>query len=206
MARTLTSQLAAIQTALMQGASMKTVAALLGRMEGISDETVAMVTRRSGSNPIWSLFRMPRPTKVDGPLQQVDRLNAARRAAFLMQVLRRVSNAGPSPRAMAQRLSREAGYARAHVEASQKREGAARSVEAMWEKYGDELGWYATMDARTTAECRAANGRNFNVRNMPPIGYPGAVHMFCRCKAGPPFRTSGRVADLHPDPHRWADK
>jgi len=206
LARTLTSQLAALQTALMQGQSMKSVAALLSRMDGIRQEAVSIVTRRSPHNPIWSLFRMPRPTRISGPVQEVDRLNAARRAAFLMQVLRRVSRSGPSLAAMRQRLAREATYARAHIEASNKRELAARAVQGAVDKHGELLGWYATNDERTTAECREADGRNFTASQMPPIGYPGAVHPHCRCTAGPPFRTSARVSAVKPDPFRWADR
>jgi len=47
------------------------------------------------------------------------------------------------------------------------------------------LGWRAVLDDRTTPECRYAHGRNFKADRMPEIGWPGAVHVHCRCSPGP---------------------
>ena len=47
------------------------------------------------------------------------------------------------------------------------------------------LGWRTVMDERTTFECKHANGLNFRADRMPIIGWPGAVHVRCRCSAGP---------------------
>jgi len=53
------------------------------------------------------------------------------------------------------------------------------------------LGWRAVIDNKTTPECRAANGLNFKADRMPVIGWPGAVHVECRCSAGPAVPGAG---------------
>jgi uncharacterized protein with gpF-like domain len=45
------------------------------------------------------------------------------------------------------------------------------------------LRWDAQLDRRTTPECRAADGGIFTASQPPTIGYPGTVHMSCRCRA-----------------------
>lgn len=51
------------------------------------------------------------------------------------------------------------------------------------------LGWKAQMDDRTTAECRAADGKNWILERPPKIGLPGTVHVHCRCQPVPPYPT-----------------
>lgn len=104
------------------------------------------------------------------------------RAAFLVNSSRRVAEA-PDPKSQ---LAREQQFWNAHVAASNRRLYAAHGVDEAASKNGKLLGWYATIDARTTDDCRAANGRNFYATKPPVIGFPGGVHLFCRCIAGPP--------------------
>ena len=55
------------------------------------------------------------------------------------------------------------------------------------------VGWKAVMDSRTSAECAAANGKNFPADRPPVIGWPGAVHPHCRCVPTKPYAGAGMV-------------
>lgn len=133
--------------------------------------------------------------------------NVRRRASYLINAARRISRAwiaegAPTSLtpAMDDALDREVRFARQHFEATYKREQAAAQVAEMAQQWGSiRLGWHAVMDRRTSAECRAANGRNFDPNRIPPIGLPGSVHPHCRCRAGRPFATRARVETLRPD-------
>lgn len=83
---------------------------------------------------------------------------------------------------------REQHYYEQHVEAEERRMRMALMQDAAASIVAKDalLGWYAVPDASTTPECRYANGRSFRADQMPAIGWPGAVHMRCRCHAGPP--------------------
>jgi len=84
----------------------------------------------------------------------------------------------------------EAVYFRQHVQAAGQRMFAASKIDSLAMQYGPVLGWYAANDKRTTAECRAANGKNFSALAPPAIGWPGVVHMNCRCQPGPPYKNA----------------
>lgn len=135
------------------------------------------------------------------------RQNLLRRAAYLVSAARRLTTAFRYDPNMARALEQERTYLAAHLEANTKRTLAAKQVAKLaqhrayqgldWDREtGGMLGWYATLDARTSLECRRANGRNFDPTRIPRIGFPGAVHPNCRCKAGPPHRSGDRVEDL----------
>lgn len=121
-------------------------------------------------------------------------LNNERRAAYLANATRRIAEAlaqaeqqGESPQdAEAKARSAEDRYHNQHVQASMQRTLAATEIDGYAARYGGLLGWYARHDDRTTAECEEADGKNFRVDNPPNIGYPGIVHMNCRCRPGPP--------------------
>lgn len=127
--------------------------------------------------------------------------NLIRRAAYLATASRRLTSAARlGPEAQLRAVTVERGYLQRHLAADAGRMIAARTVAAtarQLEKrarrdpvgftWNGLLGWYAVMDERTSAECRKANGRNFDPTNIPPIGLPGTVHPHCRCKPGPPF-------------------
>lgn len=85
-----------------------------------------------------------------------------------------------------------------HMEAGRNRHQKARAVDRAARRYGPNLGWHARMDARTSEECRQANGRNFDAGRIPSIGYPGTVHPHCRCKPGRPFNTDRTVYEVSP--------
>lgn len=83
-------------------------------------------------------------------------------------------------------FQRERRFHASHLHNSQRRISAARMVDAASREYGIVLGWRAVLDDSTTSECRHAHAKNFRADRRPAIGYPGAVHGWCRCAPGPP--------------------
>lgn len=155
-----------------------------------------------------SLGQPPSP----GPALQAT-LNAERayRAAYLANAAVRVQNAVNGGATMEQAIAGEQRFYTAHLQAQANRRRAAAAVDKVAEDvdmqtaYGPAAvpgmrgtvrlaGWKATIDARTSPECAAANGCNFDVERPPLIGYPGTVHPHCRCRAVKPYRHA-RVLD-----------
>lgn len=120
-----------------------------------------------------------------------DRANLRYRAAFIKNALRRIAKAPDWKIA----LKRELGFWKAHIRAGQRRKLMGKRVDFVAKRHGELLGWYAKMDDRTSAECRAADGRNFLAFTPPVIGYPGGVHPHCRCVPGPPHPGAKMVDD-----------
>lgn len=124
---------------------------------------------------------------------QVIRLNALRRSQFAVMAGHRVtsdlllarSRGQTARQALAEAIPRERRWFSAHIAASWQRAVAAAQVDLAAASYGPLLGWYTVRDSRTSAECMAADGRNFSPEAMPRIGWPGAVHPHCRCYPGP---------------------
>lgn len=104
-------------------------------------------------------------------------------AYFLTRALRRIAEAPDKPA----QLDKERTYAGSQSKARDNRERARRIVQEMAAKHGNVLGWFAVRDAVTTADCRWAHGKNFYADRKPTIGYPGAVHVNCRCVPVPPW-------------------
>ncbi|HYK70449.1 MAG TPA: hypothetical protein VEV45_21065 [Streptosporangiaceae bacterium] len=138
----------------------------------------------------------PETTGFHGPATaHVARLNLMRRAQFLVASARRLqadvtaarSRDESLVRALADGVIRERRNYGQHLMANWARAQAAANVDSASMDYGRLLGWYTRRDSRTSPECLAANRRNFYADQMPPIGYPGAVHPHCRCLPGPPF-------------------
>ena len=136
----------------------------------------------------------PEKTGASGSASlQVIRLNTLRRAQFAVSAARRVtsdillarSRGVTARQALAEAIPRERRWFSQHIAAGWQRATAAAQVDLAAASYGDVLGWNAVHDAHTSAECRAADGRNFSVHAMPRIGWPGAVHLHCRCYPGP---------------------
>lgn len=136
---------------------------------------------------------------ASAPIRAMRRQNLIRRAAYLINAARRITTGMRSGQTL-DTLARESKYLHQHLDASAKRTEAARMV-AEQAKQQDSmlLGWYARMDSRTTAECRTANGKNFRADRVPLIGYPGTVHVHCRCKPGPAHHTD-QLVDPAPSP------
>lgn len=108
---------------------------------------------------------------------------ATYRAWFIQNSAARMQARMAQGESLADAARAEAAYLTAHQRAQARRRHAARQVDAAAAKYGRVLQWSARMDTRTTAECRAADGHVFKADAGTLIGWPGAVHPFCRCRA-----------------------
>lgn len=126
---------------------------------------------------------------------QVSRMNAARRAQYVVAATKRIQAAVaearakgvPEDEAFAAALDQEQRYYELHLSAMQNRADAAARTDLAARKYGKILGWLAKNDDRTSAECAAASGKNYYASHMPDIGLPGAVHPSCRCRPVAPW-------------------
>lgn len=127
--------------------------------------------------------------------RQVARVNMLRRAQFTVSAAHRLSDditqahsrRQPVQPALDAGVQREKRYYGMHLVATWARTRAGAQVDSAVMEHGRLVGWHATVDAMTSKECLAANGKNFYAGHMPVIGYPGAVHPRCRCQPGRPF-------------------
>lgn len=123
----------------------------------------------------------------------VARINLIRRGMFAAASIMRLAGddelmqAGAEAGIWTTAVNRERGYYGQQLVAGWNREKAGAAVDSASMTHGRLLGWYTRIDARTSAECRAANRHNFNADEPPAIGYPGMVHPHCRCQPGAPF-------------------
>jgi len=191
--------LAVAVAALLSGATAAVAAA------GVAAMIAALKLRFKLSSAAWQALgavlsmvtEKPHPVAGAGgqASAQVSRLNAARRAQYVLAATRRVLTAvkeagakGGSPgTALRDALATERGYYQLHLAAMANRAAAAAETDAAAAKYGDLLGWKSVLDSRTSAECRAAHGKNYLASRMPDIGFPGAVHPSCRCLPSAPW-------------------
>jgi hypothetical protein len=127
------------------------------------------------------------------------RANLLRRASFAVAAAGRlsqdVSRANSARQSVATALdagiARERRFYGQHLMAIWNRQKAGSQADSAAMTHGELLGWHTVIDAKTSEECRRADGRNFHVGQMPKIGYPGAVHPHCRCWPGAPFDDGG---------------
>ena len=151
---------------------------------------------------------------------QTSRMNAARRAQYVLAATKRTvtamrearSQGKPVLGAMKDQLATERRFYAQHKQAMWNRATAAGKIDMEAATWGPLLGWYAKHDKRVTAECLKAHGSNFYVSDPPDIGLPGiGPHVGCRCEAGAPWpggkllpsrRASYRKAALWPTRHR----
>lgn len=132
----------------------------------------------------------------------VQRQNLLRRAQYLLAASRRLTRdlgVRPAPEQVIDAVRKETRYLRQHLHAVGVRSEAADAADAMASTVGGTdpttrrpgvvLGWQATLDERTSPECRAAHGKNFLLTQLPAIGLPGAVHPHCRCRPRRPWPT-----------------
>lgn len=158
--------------------------------------STSMITYRALRSALSEAERFPQPRLAAVGLAQRNMIdtNTTRRAAYVVAATRRLaeemsaaqSQGEPVEAALSEAVSRENVYFLQHVQADGARMSAASSIDALATRYGDVLGWYARDDQRVSPECLEANGRNFRASESPNIGYPGAVHVSCRCEPGPP--------------------
>lgn len=202
----LAAVLAALVAALLAGAAVGLFVRLLARLAGVAFEAVSFLLRRDG--PLYVIIEVDRPNTGawTEPQYQQWNQNVHRRASYLVNAARRVSRGlrEGGIDGMREAYEREQRYWAQHQHAGAVRTAAAELVGLEMQRTSSVLlGWHAKLDSRTSPECRAAHGRNFDPNRIPPIGYPGSVHPFCRCRPGVPFATRRRVEDIRPD-HRGA--
>lgn len=113
------------------------------------------------------------------------------RAAYLVAAGQRVRDHDPDGDSQ---LGKEDQFFRQHQAAQQARELGAMRIDAARLAYGRVLGWNAKLDERTTEECAAADGKNFDPEHPPVIGLPGLTHINCRCQVGPPHEGAPMLA------------
>lgn len=136
-----------------------------------------------------------------GPASRwVVRQNMLRRGSFFLNAARRTqvaigqarAHGQPVKAAAVQAVANERRWFGQHVAASAARAQVGSAVDGIASQHGGLVGWQAVKDAKTTAGCRSASGKNFRA-DRPPIvegrpSFPGAVHgATCRCYAVPPF-------------------
>lgn len=175
-------------------------AAIIGFLAGLPGIGFDAANRLSSISEIDGLLQLKSPSlRAPGPVMRQHLSNLQRRAAYLIMASRRMGTAlvweRSQPGSIQRAIERERSYLRQHLEAVQNRNSAALKVATAADQYGPDLGWYAILDHRTSAECRRAHGANFSADRPPRIGYPGTVHTHCRCKPGPPHATDRRVDD-----------
>lgn len=134
-----------------------------------------------------------------GPAQRwAVRANLLRRAQFFLAAAKRTQQAIVAARsqdepviaAIRDALGKERTFMGQHIAANAGRIQAATAVDGMASTYGNLIGWKSVRDKRTTAECYAADGKNFHADKPPRIGLPGATHPNCRCIPVPPYRNA----------------
>jgi len=128
---------------------------------------------------------------------QTARMNAARRAQYVIAASKRVLGAAREARAKGEpvgaavraQLERERKFYTMHQQAMWNRATAAGRIDMEAAVHGNLLGWNAVHSKTTTPDCRKADGRNFYVDPPPYIGLPGiGPHNGCRCYPSAPHR------------------
>jgi hypothetical protein len=202
--------LAALVALLIAGAAFAAFLSLLLRLPGMHVEALRYLLRPYEELGSITLVTERPPPNTGGwsePQVQQFNQNLRRRSAYIVAAGRRASRAYDEGGIVALRevYEKERLFFRQHVAAQQRRMRAAEAVGSAMEHYSEVLlGWVATLDDRTSGECRQAHGRNFDPSRIPAIGYPGSVHPHCRCRPGPPFATRKRVEGIRPDVRRTA--
>lgn len=188
------------------------VAALLARLPLEPGRPRPRITPAAAHAAARLILATPLDTaRPRGPASHAtQRLNLLRRAQYTVNAARRLTHATLNPTTTAGRhrtpwqrlahaLRQEHRYLRQHRHATRNRARAAEHADTVGRTRGAPdpttrrpgviVGWYATLDDRTSSECRAAHGSNFRLTEPPAIGLPGTVHPHCRCTAGPPWPT-----------------
>lgn len=146
---------------------------------------------------------IPSPSHPGAAVQATLRTESFYRAAYLVNAAVRLQNAANATGSLQQAMLLERRYHQLHLQAQANRRAVAERVDRVGR--AGLAGWRSVMDARTSPECAAADGRNFDVAHPPVIGYPGTVHLHCRCKAVAPFPGAPSVdAALTAMPRRLA--
>lgn len=181
----------AVLALLAVNASMEATAGALAAVLAVPVSLCLAFLKQLGSAVLKAFRRVTVKPKQKSAEKIADMANLRYRAAFIKNALKRIA-AAPDWKIA---LKRELDFWKAHIKAGQRRKLMGKRVDFVAKRHGELLGWYAKMDNRTSAECRAADGRNFLAFTPPVIGYPGGVHPHCRCVPGPPHPGAKMVDD-----------
>jgi hypothetical protein len=188
--------IAIIAGALAIGASAQITATTLSPLIGIPVPPLLLVLQVSGQTPpSYGIPTLPSSSATS----EAQALEPTYRAQYILAASRRARAALQAGVPAEKVRADEQRYFRLHLDAMTNRKKSAAQVDSATKRFGTTLGWHAVMDNRTSAECRAAHGRNFDATRRPAIGYPGSVHPHCRCRAGKPFSTSKTVYSVKPE-------
>lgn len=197
--------IAALVAAIIAGWVLSKIRDLLTKAQDVDPETVTFLLRQT---VFVQLLKMDEYAPTNPMLGAQRRQNAFRRAAYVVNAARRMTTAVRTrdPATITAAWDRELNYLGSHLQANHKRNEAAIQLAKRWQRAGRPalMGWWAKRDNRTSKECLAAHGRNFDPKSIPPIGYPGSVHPNCRCKPVLPWDTDLRVENL-PDARMMFD-
>lgn len=205
---------AAVEAALASGATAAAVTAAVGGLAGVSKAMLAAIFRKNGFAKYVkdALADAARASKIRDPSERAVwnlavKDQARIRGAYLVTAVVRLAKAYATkdPETIKAAEAREAKLYKAHAAAVKHREDqtgfVARAVKGQKpDKQGRILlGWHADDNKNQCARCAAADGKNFDALDPPPIGWPGWVHPHCYCKPGPVFPGGGSVDDVDPD-------
>lgn len=175
-----------IAGALAMDRSIQATAATLSALIFVPVAVLVPVLTLAMSRPIrYGITVIP----SDSATAQAQALEAHYRALYVWNATQRIQAGGD--------IANEKRWFNQHLDAIRKRRSSAIAVDKASRRYGDLLGWHAVLDDRTSPECREANGKNFSASRIPAIGYPGAVHPYCRCRPGKKFATSQTVYGIN---------
>lgn len=172
-----------LAAALAAGASTAVLAALLLRLPRSTAAVVKAVVKVS------YLHVRVRRDRSRTTARAATRADMPRYSAwYLINAAKRVQHGVDGGATLPEALRAERRWARLHVQMQMRRRKVAQQVDDTHAAVGGQLlGWVAMDDSRTSPDCRAAGGHNFDPTRPPVIGYPGSVHPQCRCFAGPPY-------------------
>jgi hypothetical protein len=128
--------------------------------------------------------------------RQAAREDTFYRAAYVAAASGRVQRSLDAGKSIEQAIEEERRHFEAHKTARDKRLEAAADTARNAERYGWLLGWYRNPLLDSDADCRIADGNNFDAREGTVIGWPGSVHPHCGCSAGPPHPLGDMVNDV----------
>lgn len=189
--RTDAELIAIIAGAIAVGASASATATSLSALLGIPVATLSAVLKFALVKP--GAYGPSQIHGVTTAAAESARVEPTFRAEYVLAASRRMDEAVRRGVSLDEAERRESQYYRQHLEAMLNRAKVAGTVDRAAGRFGDILGWHAKLDSRTSPECREAHGKNFNASVRPPIGYPGSVHPYCRCKPGKPWSTKQTV-------------
>jgi hypothetical protein len=118
------------------------------------------------------------------------------RAAYIVAASGRLNADLKRKLPLRQALAKERPFQKAHEKARRNRQEVATQIQQQQKSWGPLLGWYRDpLSEHSESECRDAHGHNFYADKGTVIGWPGAVHPHCHCKAGAPWPDGGMVDD-----------